>query len=378
MRIALFGSIGPGYMVGDPITDIPALTDFCRRLGVALAQSSHALLVGTDDEKTVDRMVVDGILSSGQPPRMRIWVYHQPARRPDQPFAAQSAAHPGTFMFKPLLAARVSASHLRILRDADAAIIIGGGGNSYAAGLAASLLKVRLIPVASFGGAGRLLWQQLSEQVDSPVAKLPSRSTWDHISGTPEAAIAAITREISALPRLMIVHGRSTDRAVVEQVLRAEGVTDPIVLRDRFRAGGTIPETFEREALQADGALVLFTPDDEAAPLLGSAGAALGPVAGPLAGGPVAGGPVVGGPVVGGPVVGGPDEARTRARARQNVILEYGWFWGRLGRDRVLLLMKDELELPSDISGLLYHSYHASPAECGPAIADFIAGIRDR
>jgi predicted nucleotide-binding protein len=349
MRIALFGSIGPGYVVGDPITDIPALTEFCRRLGAALADTPHALLVGTDDEKTVDRMVVDGILSSGRPPRMRVCVYHQPARRPDQPYAPQSAANPGTFIYKPLLAARVSASHLRILRDADVAIIIGGGGNSYAAGLAASLLKVRLIPVAAFGGAGRLLWQQLSEQVDSPVAKLPSRSTWDNISGTPEAAITAITREISALPRLMIVHGRSADRAVVEQVLRDEGVTDPIVLRDRFRAGGTIPETFEREALQADGALVLFTPDDEAAPLLGSAGTAASA-----------------------------EEARMRARARQNVILEYGWFWGRLGRDRVLLLMKDELELPSDISGLLYHSYHSSPAECGPAIADFIRSIRDR
>ncbi len=348
MRIALFGSSASSQPVGDPITDVPSMPDFCRSLGAALAGFPYALLVGTDNEATADRMVVDGILSSGQPPRTRIWVYHQPARRPGQPYADQSAANAGMFLYKPLLASRVSVSHLRILRDADVAIVVGGGADAYAAGLAASFLKVRLVPVATFGGAGRLLWQQLSEQLDTPIAKLPSRSAWDNVSGTPEAAIAAIQREISALPRLMIVHGRSRDREVVEQVLRTEGVTDPIVLRDRFRAGGTIPETFEREALQADGALVLFTPDDEAAPLLGSAGDSAAA------------------------------QLRKRARARQNVILEYGWFWGRLGRDRVLLLVKDELELPSDISGLLYHSYHVSPDECAPAIADFIQGIRDR
>jgi hypothetical protein len=45
-------------------------------------------------------------------------------------------------------------------------------------------MGVRLIPVAAFGGAGRLLWQQLSDQFDSHIAKLPTRQTWDNIAGT--------------------------------------------------------------------------------------------------------------------------------------------------------------------------------------------------
>jgi predicted nucleotide-binding protein len=147
----------------------------------------------------------------------------------------------------------------------------------------------------------------------------------------------------------MIVHGRSNDRELVERLLHTHGVTDPIVLRERFTVGKTIPEKFEREALQADGAVVVFTPDDEAAALLGTTGE------------PVSA-----------------DELRRRTRARQNVSLEYGWFWGRLGRDRVLLLLKGELELPSDLVGLSYHSYNLSPEECSDAIADFIKGIRDR
>ena len=121
-------------------------------------------------------------------------------RRSDRPFAKELSANADTFLFKLLPTARVSASHLRILRDADVAIIIGGGANSYAAGLAASLIGVRLIPVAVFGGAGRLLWQQMSDQFDSPVAKLASRPTWDNIAGTPERAIEVIRQESGPCP----------------------------------------------------------------------------------------------------------------------------------------------------------------------------------
>lgn len=41
-------------------------------------------------------------------------------------------------------------------------------------------------------------------------------------------------------------------------------------------------------------------------------------------------------------------------RARQNVILELGYFIAKLGRQNVFPLYEDEVELPSDISGILY------------------------
>ena len=49
-----------------------------------------------------------------------------------------------------------------------------------------------------------------------------------------------------------------------------------------------------------------------------------------------------------------PDAAKRRAR--QNVIFELGFFLGQLGRrsGRVFLLHKGSLDLPSDISGLIY------------------------
>ena len=41
-------------------------------------------------------------------------------------------------------------------------------------------------------------------------------------------------------------------------------------------------------------------------------------------------------------------------RAQQNVIFEMGFFAGRLGRGRVILLKRGEIEIPSDYTGVLY------------------------
>ena len=44
-------------------------------------------------------------------------------------------------------------------------------------------------------------------------------------------------------------------------------------------------------------------------------------------------------------------------RARQNVILELGYFIGKLGRGRVCALHMEGVEIPSDIHGVLYVPY---------------------
>ncbi len=44
-------------------------------------------------------------------------------------------------------------------------------------------------------------------------------------------------------------------------------------------------------------------------------------------------------------------------RARQNVILEMGMLLASLGRENVIVLRKEETEIPSDISGVFYLSY---------------------
>ncbi len=43
-----------------------------------------------------------------------------------------------------------------------------------------------------------------------------------------------------------------------------------------------------------------------------------------------------------------------RPRARQNVILELGYFIGKLGRGRVCALVRDGVEKPSDYDGVVW------------------------
>ena len=47
-------------------------------------------------------------------------------------------------------------------------------------------------------------------------------------------------------------------------------------------------------------------------------------------------------------------------RPRQNVILEFGFFVGKLGRDRVACLLKKPVEQPSDMQGIVYLSFKES------------------
>ena len=120
--------------------------------------------------------------------------------------------------------------------------------------------------------------------------------------------------------KVFIVHGHDEEtRKEVEELVEALGWR-PIVLLDQPSLGRTILEKFEDYARTTDLAFILLTPDDK-----GATNAA-------------------------------PDEEK--ARARQNVILELGYFLGifRNRKGRVVLLHKGELEIPSDISGLVYIS----------------------
>ena len=49
-------------------------------------------------------------------------------------------------------------------------------------------------------------------------------------------------------------------------------------------------------------------------------------------------------------------------RARQNVILEIGYFLGQLGKSRVRMIIKENIEIPSDLHGVLYQRYDSEGA----------------
>jgi predicted nucleotide-binding protein len=48
--------------------------------------------------------------------------------------------------------------------------------------------------------------------------------------------------------------------------------------------------------------------------------------------------------------------ASPNLRGRQNVVFEFGYFMAKLGRSRVVAIYEPDVELPSDVAGILYKS----------------------
>lgn len=136
------------------------------------------------------------------------------------------------------------------------------------------------------------------------------------VSQAPE--IEKTLAEAGPSNKVFIVYGHDVEaREQLELILRRLKL-EPIVLQNLPSAGDTIIEKLEKN-LEVSYACVLLTPDDE------------------------------------GHQAGCPNE--NKFRARQNVVLELGMFLAKLGRKRVAILHKGDIELPSDIQGLIYIAF---------------------
>ncbi|MCB2153791.1 nucleotide-binding protein [bacterium] len=135
----------------------------------------------------------------------------------------------------------------------------------------------------------------------------------------PETA-TALTSDV------FIVHGH--DNAPKEEVARflEKGGLNAIILHEKPNEGKTIIEKFESNTETACFAVILLTPDD------------VGLSKKEYDAKPDKNNPAM------------------NSRARQNVVFEFGYFVGKLGRSRVCPLLVDGVEKPSDIDGVGYVS----------------------
>jgi predicted nucleotide-binding protein len=129
------------------------------------------------------------------------------------------------------------------------------------------------------------------------------------------ASIAAITNTgSSSFSKVFVVHGRD-DLAKTEVARFVEKLGfQAIILHEQNNMGMTIIEKIEKFT-DVDFGIVLYTPCD------------IGTIKG---------------------------QQDFKGRASQNVVFEHGYLIGKLGRNKVIALVKDEVEIPNDISGLVY------------------------
>jgi predicted nucleotide-binding protein len=124
--------------------------------------------------------------------------------------------------------------------------------------------------------------------------------------------------------KVFVVHGHDEAAKTSLEVFLRELGLDPVVLHRQADEGLTVIEKFEKHS-DVGYAFILLTPDEIA--YLASEEAK-------------------------------PDSERQKEhRARPNVIFEFGYFVGKLSRSRVCCLYTGDVELPSDLGGLVYKRY---------------------
>lgn len=136
------------------------------------------------------------------------------------------------------------------------------------------------------------------------------------------------------MQHIFIVHGHDADsRDQLELILRRLGL-EPFILMNTSGGGKTLIEALEGQIgrdFSSDFGIVLMTPDD-----------------------------------VGYAKKDGPDKAEPRAR--QNVILETGMLLSSLTRQRMAIVVKGHVEIPSDLQGIIRFGYNDHVREIVPKL----------
>lgn len=134
---------------------------------------------------------------------------------------------------------------------------------------------------------------------------------------------------------VFIIHGHDELNLLrLKSVIREQWKLEPVVLASTAGKGRSMIEKFEQEAQRACFAVALLTPDDNIS-----------------------------------------SEKGEYAQARPNVVFELGWFYGRLGRERVTILLKKGTKLHSDLEGISRIEFKESVEETATHIEKELVAV---
>ena len=299
----------------------------CSGIGRVLGQDGHRLIVAhEEDPETAESLALNGF------------------RQEKNKYKYYSIiTHPGDADLK---------AHLDAVEESDVVILIGGGNGTYASGLAALRRRKVMIPIPAFGGSAKDLCEihEIDKTVVDKIRNLDFKDKdWLH---TLTDAIRAV---LNAFPRTLIIHGRGDNgnelkKEIIEESKDNEsllyGVAKPVIMNLSGSGAVTVPQVFENLASEVSAAIVIVTADD-----IGGFARIQGASTVPAT------------------------ELKLEVRARENVWVEVGWFWGRLGRERIFLWLKDKVEVPSDLQGVA-RTEASTLKDAMPSIKQFLIGMR--
>ena len=174
-------------------------------------------------------------------------------------------------------------------------------------------------------------WKKIEELdfINVP-AIIALRESFAQQAGIYENTIERLLNEqktISFLPplarKVFIIHGHDEGNLrLLENMLEDEFKLDVVVLKDEANLGDSVIEKFEEMARFCGYAIAVLSPDDIIK-----------------------------------------NKNTKYFQAMPNVLFEMGWFCGRFGRARVCIVKQKQLQLPSDLGGVITLEYHESVEE---------------
>lgn len=158
------------------------------------------------------------------------------------------------------------------------------------------------------------------------------------VSGGAEPRPGAATPTKNERTKIFVVHGHDTHALEQLELFLRRLELDPYILQNNDGESKTLIEALEQKIYkEAAFGIVLLTPDDYGYPKSKT------------------------------------DQDR-QPRARQNVILELGMVLASLGRERMVLLKKGTLEIPTDVSGMIYLEFNEHVKEVAVKLATRMKG----
>ena len=337
----------------------------CNAIGAALAEGNHRLILAhLDDEQAAERPTLEGFQT-----------YHSSRYK-----YKTCPVHHGDPDLK---------AHLDAVEMSDVVILIGGANATFASGISALRRRRVIIPIPAFGGSAKDLCEirEVDDVVPDEIRNLKIPET---DGATPNSAsddwkktlTTSVIKVLNQYPRVLIIHGRGDSGEELKRWIvncanvdcsnsvcpkvygtndqskdnkseknqpdplaltesnkliesnkqkychKLNGLAEPLIMNLTGSGAVTVPHVFEELASKVSAAIVIVTADD-----------------------------------IGGYAKDDENNVvpatnlKLQIRARENVWVEVGWFWGRLGREKIFLWIKDtdkdkKVKIPSDLQGV--------------------------
>lgn len=121
-----------------------------RAVGEALATAGHTIWIGTDDDVDVDPHVVEGALSVEPPVEIEVQRQHG--------WSAAYVDKPNRIGTRWRQFDDWDVTNMEVVREVDGVIAIAGRASVVQMGIAAWMMNKPVIPIGSFGGGAKTLW----------------------------------------------------------------------------------------------------------------------------------------------------------------------------------------------------------------------------